>query len=209
MHRTVALLLIVTLLISCREVSPAGDSSDDAPAESAEGGTKKTKLERFAAKHGVAVVRGFTEIGELSGEYGGAVQVGAAELMNAASGEKERGIWIQVKEAGSLERENTSSVDYDEIDSLLAGIDYIAKANASVTKLRNWQADYATRGDFRVSTFSSANGDVMASVASGQIGGTHIFVTRENLARLRGMIANAKNTLDVIAADDERQKKKS
>lgn len=102
-----------------------------------------------------------------------------------------------------------SSIDYDEIDSLLSGIDYIAKANGSMTKFKNWQADYATRGDFRVSTFSSAGGDdVMASVTSGQIAGTRVFLTRDNLARVGGMIANAKSTLDTLAAADEQQKKK-
>lgn len=199
--------MAVFMLVGCKGVQqdPAKVSTDTAVAAAAD---DKTKLERFAAKHGVAVIRGFTQIGDVPGEYGGAVTVGAAELTNAATGEKERGIWIRVKESGTLERENTSSIDYDEIDSLLKGIDFIAKADGSVTKLNSWQADYATRDDFRVSTFSSSRQDVMASVASGQIGAAQVFFTRDNLSRLRGMIANAKNTLDVIAAEEADAAKK-
>lgn len=107
MQRLATVTLVVLVLVSCRQETSKEQSSDNTLTEASQDSTKKTKLERFAAKHGVAVVRGFTDIGELPGEYGGSVEIGAAELMNAASGEKARGIWIQVKEGGSLERENT------------------------------------------------------------------------------------------------------
>ncbi len=197
------MLLLVT---ACQRPTQVKADADTNGSGAVSADTKKTKLERFAAKHGVAVVRGFTEVGSVPGAYGGALHIGAGELTNVSSGEKERGIWIRVKESGSLERENTSSIDYDEIDSLLAGIDYIYKADASVTKFKNWQADYATRGDFRISTFNSGDGSVMAAVVSGQIGGTQIFLARDDLARVRGMIAGAKNTLDILSGSDREKK---
>jgi len=203
-----AAMLMLLVVTACHRSAQVKTDSDTNAAGVASADTKKTKLERFAARHGVALVRGFTEIGSVPGAYGGAVHVGASELTNVSSGEKERGIWIRVKESGSLERENTSSIDYDEIDFLLAGIDYVSKTDASVTKLNNWQADYATRGDFRVSTFSSGDGSTMAAVVSGQIGGTQIFLARDDLARVRGMIAGAKNTLDVLGGSDGVKKTK-
>lgn len=197
-----ALLLVLIPLGACRQdrSNVEGAAAVDTVAASPEGDTK-TKLERFAAKHGVAVIRGSTQVGTIGNEYG-VVNVGADELTNASTNQRERGIWIRVAEADQLERQNTSSIDYDEIDSLIRGIDYIAKANSSITKFDKFQADYATVGDFRVSTFGGQRQNVMASVRSGQIGGTQVFLTIEELQRLRHIIANAKKTLDDIASAD-------
>jgi hypothetical protein len=43
----------------------------------------KTKLEAFEAQEGVAIVQGFSRIGELRGTYGGTVVVLAKEFTNA------------------------------------------------------------------------------------------------------------------------------
>jgi hypothetical protein len=200
MKRHLSLLFATFLLvISCDRLRQARTSSDAQSEESED--PNKTKLERFAAKHGVAVIRGYSEMGSIPGEYGGSVQVTAAELTNAASGEKERGVLIRVKEEGSLERQNTSSIDYDEIESLLSGIDYISKANKSMTKLDSFQVDYATLGDFRLSTFNGSDGGVSASASSGRIAGTSVFLSLSKLGQLRTLIDTTKKKLDESTTD--------
>lgn len=157
----------------------------------------KTKIEAFEAQSGSVLIRGFSQIGQLKGAYGGTVTVQSIEFTLAASGKKEYGISIDVGESGTLERSNRSFIDYDEIDPLLKGIDYVAKVDGSATKLANFQADYRTRGDFRVSTFSSPKG-IMTSVESGSIGSTSIFLTTSALGQFREIISNAKAKLDSI-----------
>jgi hypothetical protein len=79
---------------------------------------------------------------------------------------------------------------------LLKGIDYIAKADRSVTKLENLQADYRTKGDVKVSTFNTSGGEVMVAVSSGRIGSTSVHLKFADLAALRSLISSARDRHD-------------
>src|SRR4051812_46880909 len=83
-----------------------------------------TKLEAFQAKTGTVLIRGFTTVGRISGRIGGGyVSVDARDFREARNPKaREAGIAIEVGESGRLERQNTSFIDADEIESLLAGI---------------------------------------------------------------------------------------
>ncbi len=156
----------------------------------------KTKLEAFEAQEGVVIVQGFSRIAELRGTFGGTVTVSAKEFTNATTGKRESGIMIEVKEGGRLERSNRSFIDYDEIEPLLRGIDYIGKVDKSVTKLENFQADYRTKGDLRVSTFNTSGGEMMVAVSSGHIGRTSVHLKFADLAAFRNYLSSAKDRLD-------------
>jgi hypothetical protein len=157
----------------------------------------KTKLEAFQAKTGVVIIRGFSEIGTTAGMYGTSVKVESKEFTEATTGRREYGITVEVKGGGRLERENTSYVDYDEIDSLIKGIDYIAKIDSTVTKLNNFQADYKTKDDLSFSTFSS-QGEVLFGVQSGRIGPALAYFNMSKLPEIRDLIVSAKAKLDSI-----------
>lgn len=156
----------------------------------------KTKLEAFEAQEGAVIIHGFSRIGELRETFGGSVSVLAKEFTNATTGRRESGLIIDVKEGGRLQRSSRSFIDYDEIAPLLKGIDYIAKVEKSVTKLDNFQADYRTKGDLRVSTFNTSGGEVMVAVSSGRIGSTSVHLKFADLAALRNYLSSAKERLD-------------
>lgn len=156
----------------------------------------KTKLEAFEAQEGVVIVQGFSSIGQLRGPLGGTVAVVAKEFTNATTGKRESGIVIDIKEGGRLERSSRSFIDYDEIAALLKGIDYIAKVNKTVTKLENFQADYRTKGDLKISTFNTSGGDVMVAVASGRVGSTSVHINYTDLTVLRTLITSARERID-------------
>ena len=157
----------------------------------------KTKLEAFEAKTGTVLIKGFQEIGSVAGL--GSVSVDCREFTDANTGRKEYGITIEVKESGRFERKNTTLIDYDEIDSLLKGIDYIAKVDKSATPLTSFEAIYKTKGDLRVTTFSSDRGEkVQAAVQSGHIGSATAFLSLEQLAKVRTLIESAKTKLDSV-----------
>jgi hypothetical protein len=158
----------------------------------------KTKLEAFDATTGSVIVHGFTSIGSLNGQLGGSLAVESKEFTNAATAKKEYGITVQVKETGRLDRENTSYVDYDEIDSLLKGIDYIGKVDSSSTKFQNFQADYHTKGDLTVATFSTGARGTMVAVTSGRIGATSVYLKFTDLQAFRELIAKAKAAIDGV-----------
>ena len=158
--------------------------------------TPKTKLEAFQAQDGVVLIQGFSWVAEMRGNFGGSLTITAKEFTNATSGSRQAGVIIDVKEGGRIERSNRSFVDYDEIDSLLKGIDYIAKVEKSVTKLDNFQADYKTKGDLRVGVFSASSGETMMAVSCGRVGATSVHMKREDLAMLRKYLSAARDRLD-------------
>jgi len=182
------LLIVLLLSLSDRALKAQSLPQQQAP---------KTKVEAFEAQQGVVVIRGFSKIGELRGALGGLVTVQSVEFTNATTNKKEYGITIDVKETSRLEREDRSFIDYDEIDSLIKGIDYISKLDRAVTKLESFQADYRTKGEFALSTFTSGN-DLMCSISSGRIGRVSVFFKILDLGRFRELIVTAKSKLDSI-----------
>jgi hypothetical protein len=195
-------VLALALLVSCSSGTPTSGPPSAPLSESADSiSTSKagTKLAAFQAKTGAVIIQGFSKIGTVPALYGAHVAVQAKEYTNASDGTREYGVTIEVKEGGTLERESTSYIDYDELESLLSGIDYIVKIDKSVTQLANFQADYRTKGDFGISTFSSA-GQILAAVKSGTIGGASAFYKLTDLALIRNHIASARTVLDSLKA---------
>lgn len=188
--RVLIAIFLITLLTGIGE---AQQQRSDAATTTA----PKTKLEAFEAQTGTVIIRGFSNVGSIRGLYGTSIDVEAREFTNATSGRKEYGITVTVKETQRLERDSTSYIDYDEIDSLLRGIDYIGKIKRDVTTLQEFQADYRTKGDLSVSTFTSGP-NVMAAIKSGTVGETTAYLKLDDLAAFRKVISDAKAKLDSV-----------
>jgi len=153
-----------------------------------------TKLETFQARTGIVVVRGFTTVGTIRGM--GTVTVDARDFRDA-SNPKTRltGVSITVKESGRLERENIAFIDSDEITSLLAGLDYVSKATQDVTPLTNFEVEYRTKGDFRITVFNDSRGELSAAVSAGRIGKTSAYIKLQQIIELRKLILDAKSKI--------------
>ena len=154
-----------------------------------------TKIEAFSAKTGVVMIKGFSTVGRVSGR--GIVSVDAREFRDASSPKTGvYGVAIEVKESGRLEREARSFIDQDEIDSLVSGIDYISKISKSVTVMKDFEAEYRTKGDFSITVFSDAGGGLSLAVASGRIGKTSAFLKLGDLDQLKALILEAKKAIE-------------
>ena len=143
------------------------------------------------------MIKEFSTIGELKDLYGGSVSVDAMEFTNAASGEKTRGIRIEVKQTSRLERDHSSFIDYEEIASLVNGLDYIGTIDKTSIKLDDFEATYDTKGDFKITVFSQGKEKKLA-VSSGQIGGTLAYFKIGDLSKLQGLLTDAVKKLDSI-----------
>ena len=155
----------------------------------------KTKLESFQRQTGAVVIKGYSEIGTVSAL--GSVSVDCMEFTDATTGRRQLGVVIDVKESGRFENSDRSFVDYDEVEALLKGIDYISKVKADATRLGSFEAIYKTKGDFNVITFSSS-GKVEAAVKSGYIRPATAYLSLQQLVELRGLILQAKQKLDSL-----------
>ena len=160
--------------------------------------TSKTKLEEFTAKTGAVIVRGFEEIGFLKGLYGTKITVECKEFTDVSSGKVQYGITIEVfKENGNYDKDHTSFIDYDEIQGILEALDYISKITKESTKLKDFQADYATKGDLKFSTFSSGN-KVLIAITSGNIGSVTAYYKINEIGSIKSLIKQGKDKIDSI-----------
>jgi hypothetical protein len=157
-----------------------------------------TKLEQFSAKTGVVLICGFHKIGSTQGLYSTSVNIKSKEFTNVTDGSKQYGITIETfKEDGRYDKKHTSFIDFDEIDSLIQGIEYISKVKPEVTKFEKFQADYTTKGELKISTFSSGD-KLMAAVTSGNIGSVAAYFNIEDLAKVKELLLQAKKKIESI-----------
>ena len=178
------------ILAVCLFVLFVGSAQGQAPQKAAE---PRTKLETFQAKTGSVLIKNFSEIGKVIGL--GTLTITSFEFVDAQTGKKEYGIGIEAKESGRLESEDRAYVDYDEIDSLLTGIDYIAKVNTDQSKLKNFEAHYKTKGDLDVATYSSRD-RIEAVVSVGRVRSVSVYLEMDKLQKVRQLIVDAKAALD-------------
>jgi hypothetical protein len=183
------LVAVVLMILGSSAYSYGQDQSEQQKAPA-------TKLEAFQARTGIVLIRGYTTVGTIRG-LGGTVSVDAREFRDASNPNSPRatGISISVKETGRLERENTSYVDVEEVDSLVKGIEYIGKIGKDVTKQEMFEADYRTKGDLRIGVFNDSKGAISAVVSTGRIGRTTAYIKLQELDELRRLILLAKSKL--------------
>ena len=153
--------------------------------------TEGSALERAMSKRGSVGVRGFSKAGTVKGTLYSQVDIDVRELYD---GEKPNdriyGLLFNVGDGQGLSR---AFVDYDEIDALLAGMDYAAKANPALVHFKKYQVDYVTRGGLKMSTF---NDDKDALNAVVEASGRSAFLTMPQFAQVRELIVKSKTMLD-------------
>lgn len=155
-----------------------------------------TRLEALDTQIGAVVVKNFTYVGSVTG-FGGIAMVTSYEFVDVQTGHKEYGIGVEVRETNRSEREARTYVDYDEIEALLRGLDYISRIDKS-SSLENFEAQYRTRGELTVSTFLRPNGTLQSEVAIGLFRKAAITISLGKLADFRKLLADAKATIDKI-----------
>jgi hypothetical protein len=166
--------LLIFLLAMLNSVPTGAQTQPQPPPE------PPTKLEALMARTGVVIVRGSSTIGSVTGRDGASVSVESKEFLDANTGNREYGIAIDVKKVGNAASESFSYIDYEEIDSLIKGMDYISKLENSITKLDSFQASYQTNGAFKITRFSSG-AQTTAAVTSGETTEVKVFLSLSKL----------------------------
>jgi hypothetical protein len=166
-----------------------------------------TKLEAFQVQTGIIFIKAYTEIGKVPNgdERLGGAEVTAMVFTDVATGQTLSGVVISVTEVTFpanirdelSKKTDRSFIDYDEIDSLLNGIDYVSKATSDITKLEHFEAIYGTKGKFRVTSFNRSGGDLGATVKTASSGGGY-NIGIDGLGELRTLIVKAKQELDSV-----------
>ena len=156
----------------------------------------RNKLEELESQVETVLVKGHTYVGTLKLQGGGSVRVEATEIRNAANSNRVTGVGITINP--ELTVEARSLIDYEEIDRLVKALDLLVKADDSITKLTHFEIRYRTRGDFEVMSVKQINGSVVVAIEGGFFERTRLFLTPDELTKLRWLIAQAKEKLDEI-----------
>lgn len=175
------LLLFTFFSLSASNITFAQDSlkSDN----------RATQIEQLINKGGMVIVEGFTDIGSVTPMVTGQVTIRAAEYFIPTTNTKMYGIAVNFKNG------YPSYIDYDEIDGVLAGLEYLDKITKSVTKLDNVNASFHTRGNLSFYLNTQDNGAINLLVSSGRSAGRF---RKSDLPAIRSFIVKAKEKIDSI-----------
>lgn len=188
------IMSVIAASVSAQESSiAASESSKTAPS---------TKLEAFSARTGIVIIKAYSNLGTVNGL--GRVSIDAREFRDAANPKQAQyGLAFEVKESGRLERENSSFVDEDEIDTMIRGLEYISKIDKGVTTLGNFEAQFRTKGDLAMIVYSGRGGEISLAVSSGRVGRTTAFLKLGDAEQIKQLLINGKT---VIAAAKQANK---
>jgi hypothetical protein len=155
-----------------------------------------TKLEGFETNVDTVIIKASAPIGSVPA-HGGTVAVRCREITDAGTGHRESGVMIDIASAGPVE--DSVSIDYDELDSLLDGLDYLSKLDWTVTPLPSFSATYTTKGGFRTAAFGSRRtGNIEFSIRSTRVLRSPLLLSRDQLAQLRSLVEQGKAKLDSL-----------
>jgi hypothetical protein len=180
-----ALLLSLVLAGVC---SAQGAQAEPTPEE------YLTRLEAALEKTGAVIVKGSTVVGTVSGVRGTALLT-SWEILDAREGQREYGVSVVIRDDERAEAEELAYVDYDELDPLIQGLEYILKLENSSTKLARFEAQYRTRGELSVFRFNTPGGYGTA-VSIGGRRGPRLILRPTGLVEFRDLLESARDIIN-------------
>jgi hypothetical protein len=183
MHKSSVVLIAVCCSLAF--LARAQDAATNVP---------KTEIENFELQTGTVIVRGYGEIGSVT-TGAGVISVRCKESANAMTGRKEYGIAVVFEPDPS--HEQFLIVDYDEMDSLLRGLDFLGKITYDVTTLPAFNATFTTRSGLQITAQSGRRqGGIQTFLEFGDA--PRILLTSDQFAQFENVIAQTKTSLDAL-----------
>jgi hypothetical protein len=157
-----------------------------------------TELEAFEAQTGKVIVKGAGQIGSMAVDQLN-IAVICKESLDASTGSKQYGMAVEV--VANSQRVWKMVVDYDEMDSLLNGLDYLAKLDYKVTPLPTFVASYVTKSGFRVGAFTSQRrGTIQYFLQDYSTNSARILITPAQLTQFQSLVDQTRSNLNSLRA---------
>ena len=156
----------------------------------------RNKLEDFESRAETLLIKGRHWVGTVRGQSGaGSARVEATEIRDPIAATTVSGVVITIE--GGPQGEIRSLIDYDEIDALLKAMDTAVKAGDGISRLSHFEVRYRTKGDFEIMVFKQMeNNAIAAAIEGGFFERSRLYLTIDDLTKLRWMISQAKDQLD-------------
>jgi len=156
----------------------------------------RNQLEDFDGRMETILIKGRSWVGTVRAQNGSA-RVEATEIRDTATSKRAAGVVITIMADAGPPGEIRALIDYEEIDALVKAIDTALKAGEAVTKLTHFEVRYRTRGDFEVMVFKQLSDNaIAAAIEGGFFDRSRLYLTLDELTRLRWMMVQAKEKLD-------------
>jgi hypothetical protein len=157
-----------------------------------------TELETFESQTGTVIVKGAGQVGSLAVDAL-TINVISKESLNVSTGRRQYGMAVEA--AANNQQVWKKLMDYDEMDSLLSGLDYLAKIDNKVTELPTFVAGYVTRSGLRIGAFTSQRrGGIQYFLQDYSTNSARILITSAQLAQFQDLVEQAKKNLDSLQA---------
>jgi len=174
----------VVLIAACCSFAFASRAQDTTNAP-------KTEIENFEAQTGTVIVKGLGEIGSMT-TSAGVISIRCKESIDENSGLKEYGIGVAL---ASNQLHGFLVVDYDELDSLIRGLDFLGKITYDATTMPSFDATFSTKSGLLIAAHSESRQGTIQDYL--QFAGTsRIPLTSVQFAQFQSLISQAKTSLD-------------
>ncbi|MGA2029328.1 MAG: hypothetical protein ABSG87_04560 [Verrucomicrobiota bacterium] len=153
----------------------------------------KTEIESFELQTGTVIVKGLGEIGSVTTSTS-VVSVRCKESIDENSGIKEYGIGVALT---SNQLHGFLVVDYDELDSLIRGLDFLGKITYDATALPSFDATFTTKSGLLIAAHSEQRQGAIQTFL--QFADTpRIPLTSVQFSQFQNLIGQAKTSLDAL-----------
>jgi len=156
----------------------------------------RNKLEDFEGRAETLLIKGRHWVGTVRAQNGSA-RVEATEIRDTMAATTASGVVITIMADGGPPGEIRALIDYDEIDLLLKAMDTALKAGDGISRLSHFEVHYRTKADFEVIVFKQMENNAIATaIEGGFFDRSRLYLTIDDLTKLRWMISQAKDQLD-------------
>jgi len=190
----VVMFICILLVISCakEQQSPVKEN-------------KGTNIEQSIIKFGEVIIKNydktesfFEEKSKSSAKFG---EIRAIEIINPTLNKREHGILIDITIITPSyytvsTKDARAYVDYDELESLIKGIDYIVDENNinNNSFKAHYVSSYTTKGDLKISIFPS--NDIRKCVI--EVKHTGLIISLNDLSKFKELVNNNKIKIEDI-----------
>ena len=158
-----------------------------------------TELEAFEAQTGTVIVKGAGQVGSVAVDAVN-ITVTSKESQDVSTGRRQYGMVVEA--TASNQRVWEKVIDDDEMDSLLNGLDYLAKIDYKVTALPTFVASYVSRSGLRVGAFTSQRrGAIQYFLQDQSANSPRILITSAQLAQFQDLVEETRKKLNSLNAD--------
>jgi hypothetical protein len=159
-----------------------------------------TYFEAYAAVSDAPLVKGMSSIGLLNSQITYPVEVRAERLVNLQTTNTLYAVSLRTRLASR--QVQVDYIDYDELDGLIRGLQWVSQADHSATPMDNFEAIYRTRCGLTILKVSNA-GKFTIAIKSAEPGAARNQMAPFVLDDLGRYLTAAKAKLDSVAASGQ------